>query len=170
MAEAEKTIRLSKAIKEFNLSMDHIVDFLSKKGLKIESNPNTKLTGEAYALLQKEFQSDKSAKEEALQLSLSKLKKESSVVLDAEEHKKPSARKEDDSQEILIKGLSVGDYVKEEKPKKKEAEKEKTVEKEKEEVIKAKGRKIEGPTVVGKIEIEQPSTTEAGKKKKAASK
>ena len=120
MSEAEKTIRLSKAIKEFNLSMDHIVDFLSKKGFKIESNPNTKLTGEAYSMLQKEFQSDKSAKEEALQLSLSKLKKEPSVVLDAEERKKPSKGKEDDSKEVLIKGVSVGDYAKEEKPKKKE--------------------------------------------------
>ena len=141
------------------MSLDHIVDFLSKKGFKIESNPNTKLTGEAYALLQKEFQSDKSAKEEALQLSLSKLKKESSVVLDADDHKKPVTRKEEDSREVLIKGVSVGDYVKEEKPKKKEAEKEKPAPKEKEEVIKAKGRKIEGPTVVGKIEIEIPVNT-----------
>src|SRR5438105_2231650 len=125
MPEAEKTIRLSKAIKEFNLSLDHIVDFLSKKGVKIENNPNTKLTGEAYALLQKEFQSDKSAKEEALQLSMSKLRKEASVVLDADEHKKPAARKEEDSREVLIKGVSVGDYLKEEKPKQKEAVKEK---------------------------------------------
>ena len=56
MAETEKTIRLNKAAKEFNLSMDHIVDFLSKKGFKIESNPNTKLPGDAYTLLLKEFQ------------------------------------------------------------------------------------------------------------------
>ena len=67
MAEAEKTFRLSKAIKEFNLSLDHIVDFLTKKGFKVESNPNTKLPGDAYALLLKEFQGDKSAKEEAQQ-------------------------------------------------------------------------------------------------------
>src|ERR1041384_4943453 len=104
MAEAEKTIRLSKAIKEFNLSLDHIVDFLSGKGFKIESNPNTKLSGEAYAMLQKEFQSDKSAKEEALQLSLSKLKKDSAVVLDAQAQKKAPAAREDESREVLIKG------------------------------------------------------------------
>ncbi len=173
MAEAEKTIRLSKAIKEFNLSLDHIVDFLGKKGFKIESNPNTKLTGEAYALLQKEFQSDKSAKEEAHQLSLSKLKKEASVVLDAQDQKKQPSRKEEDSKEILIKGVSVGDYT-EEKPKKKEAAKEKEKEKpakeeKKDEVIKAKGEKIEGPVVIGKIEIE-PQETKEEKKKKATSK
>jgi len=176
MAEAEKTIRLSKAIKEFNLSLDHIVDFLGKKGFKIESNPNTKLTGEAYALLLKEFQSDKTAKEEALQLSLSKLKKEPSVVLDAEEHKKPATRKEEDSREVLIKGVSVGEYAKEEKPKKKEeAPKEKPVTEvpqveKKDEVIKAKAAKIEGPTVLGKIEIVKEETKEEKKKKATAKK
>ncbi len=169
MSEAEKIVRLSKAIKEFNLSLDHIVDFLGKKGFKIESNPNTKLTGEAYALLQKEFQSDKSAKEEAHQLSLSKLKKEASVVLDAGDQKKP-ARKEEDSKEILIKGVSVGEYASDEKPKKKEEVKEKPAKVEKkDEVIKAKADKIEGPTVVGKIEIEKEES-KADKKKKATSK
>ena len=79
MAEAEKTIRLNKAAKEFNLSMDHIVDFLSKKGFKIESNPNTKLPGDAYNLLLKEFQGDKSAKEEAQQFAQSKIKKDTPV-------------------------------------------------------------------------------------------
>ncbi len=177
MPEAEKTIRLSKAIKEFNLSLDHIVDFLSKKGFKIESNPNTKLSGEAYALLMKEFQSDKSAKEEALQLSLSKLKKESSVVLDAHDQKKPAARKEEDSREVLIKGVSVGDYVKEEKTKpesqpaaKKEETKPAKEEAKKPEVIKAKADKIEGPTVVGKIEIVKEETKEEKKKKTASKK
>ncbi len=173
MPEAEKIIRLSKAIKEFNLSLDHIVDFLSKKGFKIENNPNTKLSGEAYSLLMKEFQSDKSAKEEAHQLSLSKLKKEPSVVLDAEEQKKPAARKEDDSREVLIKGVSVGDYTKEEKPKKKEEVKEKPApakEEKKPEVIKAKADKIEGPNVVGKIELVKEETKEEKKKKTASKK
>ena len=122
MAEAEKTIRLSKAIKEFNLSLDHIVEFLNKKGFTIESNPNTKLPGDAYALLLKEFQGDKSAKEEAQQLSQTKLRKDTPVVLDADGSKKPSSKKDDESSEILIKNMSVADYLKEEKPKKKEEE------------------------------------------------
>ena len=88
MSETEKTIRLSKAIKEFNLSMDHIVDFLSKKGFQIESNPNTKLPGDAYALLQKEFLGDKILKEEAQHLTQSKLKREGQVVVDADTAKK----------------------------------------------------------------------------------
>ena len=170
MSEVEKAIRLSKASSEFNLSRDHIVDFLSKKGVKIENNPNAKLTGEAYALLQKEFQSDKTAKDEAHQLSMSKLKKEASVVLDSKDQKKTVIRKEDDSKEILIKGVSVGP-AKEEKPKAKEVVAEKPAPEEKKiELIKAKAAKIEGPTVVGKIEIESPEAASAKKKKATAKK
>ncbi|MBK7431457.1 MAG: translation initiation factor IF-2 [Bacteroidetes bacterium] len=159
MAEAEKTFRLSKAIKEFNLSLDHIVDFLTKKGFKVESNPNTKLPGDAYALLLKEFQGDKSAKEEAQQLAQNKMRKES-VVLDAQEKPKAASKKDDDSSEILIKNVGAATALKEEAPKakKEEAPKEKPAS-----VIKAKADKVEGPKVVGMIDIDGDS-----KKKKAA--
>src|SRR6185295_19205297 len=112
MPEAEKTIRLNKAAKEFNLSMDHIVDFLSKKGFKIESNPNTKLPGDAYTLLLKEFQGDKSAREEAQQLAQSKFKKDTSLVLDADDRPKQTVRKDEESKEILIKNVSAAHYLK----------------------------------------------------------
>ena len=112
MAEVEKTIRLNKAAKEFNLSMDHIVDFLSMKGFKIESNPNTKLSGDAYIMLLKEFQSDKSAKEEAQQLAQSKIKKETSLILEAEGRPKTTTRKDDESKEILIKNMSAAHFLK----------------------------------------------------------
>ncbi|MBL0064449.1 MAG: translation initiation factor IF-2 [Bacteroidetes bacterium] len=172
MAEAEKTIRLSKAIKEFNLSLDHIVEFLTKKGFSIESNPNTKLPGDAYALLMKEFQGDKSAKEEAQQLSQTKLRKDTPVVLDAEGSKKSGTKKDDESSEILIKNMSVADYLKEEKPKKKEEAKAEKPAKAKEaepEVTKVAVDKVEGPKVLGKIEIEDEAS-KAEKKKKAATK
>jgi translation initiation factor IF-2 len=197
MPEAEKTIRLNKAAKEFNLSMDHIVDFLSKKGFKIESNPNTKLPGDAYSLLLKEFQSDKSAKEEAIQLTQSKLRKDTPVVLEAEDLPKTVSRKVEESKEILIKNMSAAHYLKDdvakaEKEKEKELkskaeketaakevkekeikdkeakekeikEKEAREKKEKETVvIKAKADKVEGPKVLGKIDIAE----EPPKKKK----
>ena len=156
MAEVEKTIRLSKAVKEFNLSLDHIVDYLTTNGFKIESNPNTKLPGDAYAMLLKEFQGDKTAKEEAQQLAQSKIRKEATVVVDAEDRPKiPASRKEDDSKEILIKNISAADSLKEKLIK--EAEKPEQVK-----VIKAKADKVEGPKVVGMIDIDG----EAGGKKK----
>src|ERR1041384_564286 len=99
MSEVEKSIRLSKAIKEFNLGLDHIVEFLSKKGIKIDSNPNSKLPAEGYALLVKEFASDRIAKEEAKHITETKLKKDSSVVMDATTMKQPQ-RKEEEHSEI----------------------------------------------------------------------
>ncbi len=65
MAEANKTIRLSKAAREFNISKNTIVEFLEKKGFKIESSPNTKLAPEMYGLLVNEFQDEKAVKESA---------------------------------------------------------------------------------------------------------
>jgi translation initiation factor IF-2 len=184
MAEVEKTIRLNKAAKEFNLSMDHIVDFLSAKGFKIESNPNTKLPGDAYTLLLKEFQSDKSAKEEAQQLSQSKIKKDTSLVLEADERPKPGTRKDDESKEILIKNMSAAHTLKDdvakaeketkaksaidlkEKDTKAKEEKAAKAEKEKEpDVIKAKAEKVEGPKVIGMIDIpDEPSKRKRGAK------
>lgn len=161
MAEVEKTFRLSKAIKEFNLSLDHIVDFLTKKGFKVESNPNTKLPGDAYALLLKEFQGDKSAKEEAQQLAQNKMRKET-VILDAQEKPKAPSKKDDDSSEILIKNVGAANAQKEETPKAKKEEAPKA-KKEEAPVIKAKADKVEGPKVVGMIDIDGDS-----KKKKTA--
>jgi translation initiation factor IF-2 len=178
MAETTKSIRLSKAIKEFNLSLDHIVDFLQNEGISVESNPNTKLPGDAYALLLKEFQGDKVAKEEAQQLAQTKFRKDVAVVLDAEDTKKSPGPKEEDGAEVLIKNISVADLLKEEKPAKKKAtkaepkEKAKAKEKEKEkepEVIKAKANKVDGIKLVGKIDIEE-SPAKGDKKKKATSK
>jgi len=47
---AGKTIRLSKLAREFNVGIHTIVEFLHKKGFKIDSNPNTKVSEEAIAL------------------------------------------------------------------------------------------------------------------------
>ena len=60
-----KQMRLSKVAKEFNLSLGKITEFLAAKGRPVENNPNAKIGDEEYALLSKEFSSDKSAREEA---------------------------------------------------------------------------------------------------------
>ena len=61
-------IRLSKAAKEFNVSMSTITEFLAKKGYKVELAPNTKLNGELYSLIAKEYQGEKEVKKNADQL------------------------------------------------------------------------------------------------------
>jgi len=162
----EKTIRLSKAIKEFNLSMDHIVDFLSKKGIKVETNPNGKLPADAYSLLLKEFASDKTAKEEAAQITAAKIKKDIPVILDAQVKPKAEPR-EEDVREILIKNKGAAVGAVEEKPKKKEEKAEKKPEPE---VIKAQAEKIEMPKVLGTIDLADTDSKGTAKKKKSTRK
>ena len=43
---ANKATRLSKIAREFNVGISTIVDFLHKKGEKVDSNPNTKITSD----------------------------------------------------------------------------------------------------------------------------
>ncbi|MDR0941608.1 MAG: translation initiation factor IF-2 [Bacteroidales bacterium] len=51
-------VRLIKVSREFNIGVSTIVEFLDKKGHKIDSDPNTKLSDELVDLLEKEFQSE----------------------------------------------------------------------------------------------------------------
>jgi len=70
MSDGPISIRLGKAATEFNVGVTTIVDFLHKKGHKIDSNPNTKLSPEMYSLLLKEYQPDKAAKDIAKHIEL----------------------------------------------------------------------------------------------------
>jgi len=63
--EEGKTIRLSVAAREFNVGVTTILEYLTKKGVKIDSNPNSKLTSDVYALLVKEYQRDRAVKQES---------------------------------------------------------------------------------------------------------
>ena len=53
------TIRLNKVTRDLNVGISTIVEFLQKKGFTVEANPNTRISEEQYALLAKEFSSDK---------------------------------------------------------------------------------------------------------------
>jgi len=70
MSEQTKSSRLGKAAQEFNVAVNTIVDFLNKKGIKIDTKPNTKLAPEVYALLIKEFQSQKTVKESSQKIEI----------------------------------------------------------------------------------------------------
>lgn len=51
-------IRVNKALKEFNISMSRLVEFLQTKGFEIENNPNVQLEADAYKALKAEFAKD----------------------------------------------------------------------------------------------------------------
>ncbi|MDD4215257.1 MAG: translation initiation factor IF-2 [Bacteroidales bacterium] len=81
MEESNKTYRLSKIAIEFNIKVGTVVDFLAKKGFKVDNNPNGKITGEMYELLLKEFQTQKQVKETSKKLDIG-ISRHETVTLD----------------------------------------------------------------------------------------
>ncbi len=65
MSEGTTAKRLSKVAKEFNIGISTIIEFLGKKGIKVDNNPNAKIDESGYELLLKEFQQEKKLKEAA---------------------------------------------------------------------------------------------------------
>ncbi|MDR0815283.1 MAG: hypothetical protein LBN37_05985, partial [Bacteroidales bacterium] len=104
-----KGIRLSKAASEFNVSSSKIIEFLKKKGHDIDSNPNTKLSPEAYDQLAKEFSSDIKAKQEAQQINLKgyREKKETIEIDDVADQSFREAEEEEEPV-TLVKDTSSG--------------------------------------------------------------
>lgn len=150
--------RLSKVAKELNVSIGTITEFLKGKGHTVENNPMAKITDEHYALLAKEYQSEKAAKEEAKQVTTSSRAKKESISL--EDAKKPELKKKEEEEDIIIKNIPNTPVAKE-KPVEKPVEK---VEEEKE-VIKSDVKL----KVVSKIDLDSiNSKTKPTKKTKAA--
>ena len=112
MTEGAKILRLSKIAKEFNIGTSTIIEFLSKKGFSVENNPNSKIPAEAYDLLFKEFQSEKTLKEATQKVGLNLLKRET-VSIDgvktAEEDAKKAAvqKHETEEKELFIKDMKA---------------------------------------------------------------
>lgn len=175
MSESTKTLRLSKIAKEFNISISTVIDFLNAKGHKIDNNPNAKLGDAEYALLMKEYSSDKSAKEEAQQKT--QVTREKKETINIEDVKAANKKKKDDVEEnIIIKDLTIPknkvleDLAKErrEEIKKATEKQEEEAKKEAEDVIKAKAEKSPGLKVLSKIDL--TSVEKKSEKKPAKSK
>ena len=169
MAE-EKALRLIKVAKEFNVGMQHVVEYLESKGVKVDSNPNAKISPEVYAILQEKYQPDKLARLDAQEVTKEKLKRDNIVI-----EVKPSAGEsgksdmESETDETLKESL---EKIKKTAAAEKEKLKSKTKKDEKvaekpvaPEVIKAKIEKNDGPKVLGKIELEEPRVKKAKTKK-----
>jgi translation initiation factor IF-2 len=110
MAGAKKIVRLSKAAREFNIGMNTIIEFLEKKGFKIESSPNTKLAPEMYELLVGEFQNEKAVKENAHKKGLEFVGKQTISLEDKISGEKESEKEEilPETDELFISGTSIG--------------------------------------------------------------
>ena len=61
-----KPARLNKVARDFNVSINTIVEFLEEKGVSVEAKPTTKIDPDMYSLLMGEFAADKEMKESLL--------------------------------------------------------------------------------------------------------
>lgn len=104
MAEGTVPVRLSKAASEFNVGVGTIIEFLHKKGFKIDNNPNSKLTPEMYTLLVKEYQPDKAAKEVSKKIELEYTHHQQNTDTPDRKNK---ATTEDDEPVVVIKTTKV---------------------------------------------------------------
>ncbi len=77
----EKKIRLIRAAKEFNVGLNTITDFLHRKGIEIDSSPNTPIDADTYAVLEKEFGKNRPSGSE-LDTIREKINKKNSVSIE----------------------------------------------------------------------------------------
>lgn len=99
------TIRLSKIARELNVGISTIVEFLHKKGVKIDSNPNEKITSEQHELLLKEFSTDLNVKKESEKLNLRNKRDKLETVSINDMHHDADSEGQDYDDEVLVKDL-----------------------------------------------------------------
>jgi translation initiation factor IF-2 len=107
MTGTDKPVRLSKAAREFNVSLDTIVDFLDNLGFEVERNPNSKLTPEMYTHLTGEFAEEKHVKEIAKKKGLEYLGKQTISIDDVKEKTEKEPAEDFIPDEIMITDKGV---------------------------------------------------------------
>ena len=109
MSEEPKNIRLNKAAKELNVGIPTLVEYLAKKGHKVDANPNARLTAEQYALLETAFQAERQVKENADRIEINT---GSSVVIEASNNSS-NDDSSDYGDEVIIKNFNSTPQAKE---------------------------------------------------------
>ncbi|MEQ8553551.1 MAG: translation initiation factor IF-2 [Cyclobacteriaceae bacterium] len=134
----ERTYRLSQVARKLNVGSGTILDFLEEKGHPIDSNPNSKITQELFNMLSKEFADSAMDKEEASGLTIGSTHSDNLVI---KSNKEPEPDNTEDDQ-ILIKDNSTkeGDVERAE--------------------TSHGASKLDGPRVVGKIDLDQKKKPE----------
>jgi len=101
----QPNIRLNKVLRELNISLDRVVEFLNQKGFEVEPRPTTKITEEVHQVLLAEFATDKSKKDASQEVSEEKRKEKENLRLIQE--KKEQERQEKASRVEVIKTARV---------------------------------------------------------------
>ncbi len=170
MSEAPK--RLSKVVREFNVGISTIVDFLSDKGHEIDGKPNTKISADMYDAIVAEFGKDKAAKEKSQELKNTRVERKT-ITLDTIQSEDGATATEETEEEdtVFIKNVTSAPVVaqQEEKPVEPAPEKEEEPKVEKKEVVEEKPKELEPAPVVQEEKAEALEAKEAPKKEEPAS-
>ena len=153
---SEKSFRLSKLVREFNVKIDRILDFLSSKGIT-GLNPNSKVSHEVYMQLLQEFDSSKAAKISAQLLAKeNELKKAEEIIRQEKEEqkKKEELEKKSNLVKLKIKEVEIKSDASKPNDQSSTDSDNKDDKEEKQELIKAKSKKLKGLTTTGeKIDL-----------------
>ena len=146
MSETNKSIRLNKLAKEFNVSIDRVLSFLQNKGVK-DIKPSSKVNHDLYMELLGEFQPDLKAKLAA-------------DLASKEREEKREAQRKIEEQRLKEKEEAYQAKIAKEKLIQKEKEVQENKEKSKDSldgdiettsnIIKAEAKKLVGPKITGK--------------------
>ena len=101
----QESIRINKVLKEFNIGLNSLVEFLNKKGFEVESNPGAKISPDAYELVQKEFGKDQRLKDQSR--SITRSMKE---VAETAKRKKAEDDQDKQEEEVRIKTTMVDNH------------------------------------------------------------
>ncbi|MDR0726224.1 MAG: translation initiation factor IF-2 [Prevotellaceae bacterium] len=102
-------IRISKILKEFNIGISTLVDFLKKKGVEVEANPNGKVSEDVYAFVKTEFGNEHDLKVASMKISWKPVTSETVSVSDIERHDDEEEDYDDEPEEkeVFIKSNTV---------------------------------------------------------------
>ncbi|MBS7333868.1 MAG: translation initiation factor IF-2 [Weeksellaceae bacterium] len=181
-----ETTRLSKVLKELNISIDRAVDFLETKGTTVERSPNSKIDMPTYDILVNEFRSDAKQKQASGEIVINKLSEIKAAEKKEAEAKAEAAKpKVVETTKVVLEGpKTIGKIDLEgSKTAKKEV---KIVEKQEEKNIEAKTPTVQPvkedtkpvveapkpednthPKVIGKIDLDKLNNTGKTKKEEA---
>lgn len=104
----QRKLRLIQVAKEFNVGINTITDFLQKKGIKSDGSPNSVIESSTYAVLEKEYGSNRAAGEAREEVRERISMKPASVTLEQAEK-----QEREEEKEVVIKSnvISVKDEV-----------------------------------------------------------
>ena len=159
-------IKISKVVKDLNVGVQTIKDFLAKKHIEVDTSPNARIDEDVYNLLAKEFKPDMELKLKSETFTNERQKEK--AKRDAEQAAKDDSKKvEEIKTEVEVKGpkvlgkIDLSDMGKSSKSSKKDAKTKKTAEeapeKDKKPAAEAKKEKVAEPVAEEKVEVQTAS-------------